>query len=175
MFAITERLLLRPGWAEDAAALARAIDSEEVIRNLAVVPWPYRLADAEEFLALPCEPKRPRFLITRRADGALIGGIGLHGKHEAELGYWIAPDFWGQGYATEAGRAVVALADNSLRLPRVTAGHALDNPNSGKVLAKLGFRPGGIVPRFSAGRGTEMQVRLFARDRPSMARQPLAA
>ena len=175
MFAITERLLLRPGWAEDAADLARAIDSEKVIRNLAVVPWPYRLADAEAFLALPCEVKRPRFLITRRADGTLVGGIGLHGKHEAELGYWIAPEYWGQGYATEAGRAVIALADDSLRLPRVTAGHALDNPNSGKVLAKLGFRPGGIVPRFSAGRGTEMQVRLFCRERPSAASQPLAA
>jgi RimJ/RimL family protein N-acetyltransferase len=175
MFAITERLLLRPGWAEDAPALARAIDDEKVVRNLAVVPWPYRLADAEEFLALPQEPLRPRFLIFRRTDGTLLGGIGLHGKQEAELGYWLAPEHWGHGYATEAGRAVVALADDSLRLPRLAACHALDNPASGKVLAKLGFRPGKVMPRFSAGRGAEMEVRLFARDRVAAIAQPLAA
>src|SRR4051794_9548014 len=113
MFAITERLLLRPGWAEDAPALARAIDDQRVVRNLAVVSWPYRLADAEEFLALPHDPLRPRFLISRRSDGMLLGGIGLHGKQEAELGYWLAPEYWGRGYATEAGRAVMALADHS--------------------------------------------------------------
>ena len=44
MFARTERLLLRPGWAEDAPALARAIADEQVVRNLATAPWPYRLA-----------------------------------------------------------------------------------------------------------------------------------
>ena len=42
MFARTERLLLRPGWAEDAPALARAIADEQVVRNLATAPWPYR-------------------------------------------------------------------------------------------------------------------------------------
>ena len=40
MFARTERLLLRPGWAEDAPALARAIADEQVVRNLATAPWP---------------------------------------------------------------------------------------------------------------------------------------
>ena len=40
MFARTERLLLRPGWQEDAPALARAIGEEAVVRNLATAPWP---------------------------------------------------------------------------------------------------------------------------------------
>jgi hypothetical protein len=46
MFARTERLLLRPGWAEDAPALRQAIADEMVVRNLAVAPWPYSLRDA---------------------------------------------------------------------------------------------------------------------------------
>jgi len=177
MFAITERLLLRPGWAEDAPALARALADESVVRNLSRVPWPYGLADAEHFLSLPQDALRPAFLIIRRADNVLLGGIGLHGAGDAELGYWLARDHWGQGYATEAGRAVVALADESLRLPRLAASHALDNPASGHVLRKLGFRPGATASLASLGRGGEMAIRRFSRERlvPRNGEAPLAA
>jgi RimJ/RimL family protein N-acetyltransferase len=167
MFAITERLLLRPGWAEDAPALSRAIGDEAVVRNLARVPWPYALGDAESFLALPPVLHRPRFLIFLRDTAELIGGIGLNGdQDEAELGYWIARAHWGKGIATEAGRAVVDLADASLRLPRLRACHAIDNPASGHVLSKIGFRPTGAVSElYSLGRRCEVPTRLFARER----------
>jgi RimJ/RimL family protein N-acetyltransferase len=174
MFAVTERLLLRPGWAEDAPALARAIGDEAVARNLARVPFPYALEDAERFLASPCDPLRPTFVIALREDNRLIGGIGIS-DGEANLGYWIARDHWGRGYATEAGRAVLALADASLRLPRVRASHALDNPASGRVLRKLGFQPTGKKAWLgSLARGVPMETRLFVREREEIA-QALAA
>jgi RimJ/RimL family protein N-acetyltransferase len=179
MFAITERLLLRPGWGEDAPALSRAIGDEAIVRNLARVPWPYALGDAEHFLALPQTPDRPRFLIFLRGTTELIGGIGLNGDDEAELGYWIARAHWGGGLATEAGRAVVDLADASLRLPRLKAAHAIDNPASGRVLSKLGFRAtGALGEQHSLGRGCAIRMRLLARDRvasPSAEVRPLAA
>lgn len=158
MFARTERLLLRPGWIEDAPALHRAIADERIVRNLATAPWPYSFADAETFLARERSPAEPSMLIFLRSEGApeLIGGIGFARKPEggAELGYWLAPSRWGRGYATEAGKAALATARDSLRLKRIEAGHFLDNPASGRVLEKLGFRPtGAIVPRYSAGRG----------------------
>ena len=166
MFAITDRLLLRPGWREDAPALVRAIGDWQLVRNTARVPWPYALGDAERFLALPADPARPAFLIFLRDGGGLVGGIGLIGACTAELGYWIARDRWGQGLATEAGRAVVTLADESLRLPRLVATHALDNPASGRVLAKLGFRPAGGSRRVhSLARGGEVEVACLARER----------
>lgn len=168
MFAITERLLLRPGWAEDAPALSRAIGDEAVVRNLARVPWPYTLGDAESFLALPQIAQRPRFLIFLRDTAELIGGIGLQGESEAELGYWIARTHWGKGFATEAGRAVVDLADASLRLPWLKASHAIDNPASGRVLGKIGFRPTGAYADLpSLGRGCALRTRLLARERVS--------
>ncbi len=174
MFAVTERLLLRPGWIEDAPALTAAIDDREIVRNLTRVPWPYALSDAETFLALPVDPMRPRFLICRRDSNAIVGGIGLSGDIEAELGYWIARDQWGRGYATEAGRAVLALADASLRLPRIRARHALDNSGSAGVLRKLGFRSTGKKAwTASFARGT-METRLFVREREESA-QALAA
>jgi RimJ/RimL family protein N-acetyltransferase len=84
---------------------------------------------------------------------------------ELELGYWIARPYWGRGYATEAGRAVIDHARHSLRLPRLSAGHFIDNPASGRVLAKLGFRPiGRIALRHSAGRGEPVPTRLFEID-----------
>ena len=181
MFAITERLLLRPGWAEDAPALSRAIGDEAVVRNLARVPWPYSLGDAESFLALPQLAHRPRFLIFLRDTAELVGGIGLNGQSaaEAELGYWIVRHHWGKGIATEAGQAVVDLADASLRLPRLIASHAVDNPASGSVLGKIGFRPTGAYGDLpSLGRGCILRTRLFARERvaaPAAEGEPLAA
>ena len=107
MFARTERLLLRPGWAEDAPALAQAIADETIVRNLATAPWPYGLADAEAFLASARDPALPSFLIFERTDGApqLVGacGLGRRPSGAVELGYWIARPFWGNGFATEAG------------------------------------------------------------------------
>jgi RimJ/RimL family protein N-acetyltransferase len=147
MFARTQRLLLRPGWKEDAPALAQAIGDFAVVGRLARAPWPYGLEDAEDFLAADPGPL-PHFLIFARTHGAprLVGGIGLEVCGDgAELGYWIARPFWGLGFATEAGRAVVDLADRGLRLPRLHASHFAGNHASARVLEKLGFMPSGTV------------------------------
>jgi RimJ/RimL family protein N-acetyltransferase len=166
MFVRTDRLLLRPGWPEDSEALFKAVADEGIVRNLASAPWPYRLADAEAFLATDHEASAPAFLIFRRTDGSpeLIGSVGFGRRPDSELefGYWIARDHWGRGYATEAGEAALALGRHSLKLTRVHAGHFLDNPASGRVLQKLGFRTTGVIaPRFSAGRGAAAPCALY--------------
>jgi RimJ/RimL family protein N-acetyltransferase len=169
MFARTERLLLRPGWAEDAPALYAAIADEAIVRNLASAPWPYGMADAEAFLATERPSDLPTFLLFRRTRGApqLVGaaGLGRHPDGAIELGYWIARPFWGLGYATEAAEAIVGIARDGLRLHRLVAGHFTDNPASGRVLEKVGFRPTGqYAQRYSAGRGAMATSRLFEYD-----------
>ena len=164
MFARTERLLLRPGWAEDAPALAQAIADETIVRNLASAPWPFALRDAEAFLAAPRDPVLPSFLIYQRtmAAPALVGacGLGRRPSGAVELGYWIARDSWNQGFATEAGHALLAIAD-ALGLARLEASYFIDNPASGRVLDKLGFTPTGLTaPRYSCARGADAQARL---------------
>ena len=165
MFARTARLLLRPGFPEDAPALARAIGDKAIARNLAVVPWPYTLRDAEAFLASPRDPVLPSLLIFERGTGApqLIGSCGLARRPSGaiELGYWIGRPFWGHGYATEACTALVEIG-RTLGLPSLEGSHFIDNPASGRVLEKLGFEPVGIIaPRMSCARGKEVPARLM--------------
>ena len=169
MFARTQRLTLRPGWIEDAPEMAAAIGHEQVCAKLALVPFPYTLQDARDYIASQQAVASPTlYMFEHRGESVrLIGGIGLHqdeaGDHE--LGYWLTPDAWGRGYATEAGHAVVRMARDSLRLKRLVSGHFLDNPASGAVLRKLGFRPTGqVVMRESRARGHAAPCATFELD-----------
>ncbi|NNC73177.1 MAG: GNAT family N-acetyltransferase [Sphingomonadaceae bacterium] len=168
MFAITDRLLLRPGWIEDAPELTEAIAHKSVIRNLAQAPWPYRLEDAEGFLLAEQDPYLPNFQMIDRVErpGRMIGGIGFHEQDgEVELGYWLTPDYWGRGLTTEAGIAAIDAARIALGHRHFVSGHFVDNPASGNVLCKLGFRPTGRVePRFSRGRGHDVDCVLYELD-----------
>ncbi len=108
----------------------------------------------------------------------LIGGIAIDPDGEThQLGYWLTPDAWGRGLATEAGEAVIAMARHALGLRRLGAFHFVDNPASGRVLTKLGFRPTGrIEPRASLGRGGEAPAVLLELDlEDRCAPMPLAA
>jgi RimJ/RimL family protein N-acetyltransferase len=165
MFARTPRLLLRPGFAEDAPALAAAIADQAIVRNLATAPWPYRMRDAEAFLASPRDPVLPSLLIFERTAAApqLVGscGLGRRPSGSVELGYWIATPFWGRGFATEACAALVDIA-RTLGLACLEGSHFVDNPASARVLEKLGFEPLGIIaPRLSCARGAEVPARLM--------------
>lgn len=175
MFIRTERLFLRPGWIEDTEELTAAIGRQEVVRMLARVPWPYRREHAELFLQMDRNPELPRFLITLPAErGRIVGGIGLHqGEGTVELGYWIAPEYWGRGIATEAVKGLTASA-HTLGHRRLVSRHAVDNPASGRVLRKAGFQlTGRRASHFSNGRGGEVETIEYARelDEPAMNRK----
>jgi RimJ/RimL family protein N-acetyltransferase len=165
MFARTPRLLLRPGFPEDAPALAAAIADEAIVRNLAAVPWPYQLRHAEAYLASPRDPVLPSLMVFERTGAApqLVGACSLARRPSGavELGYWVASTHWGRGIATEACTALVEIA-RTIGLTHLEGAHFLDNPASGRVLEKLGFEPRGIVaPRMSCARGSEVPARLM--------------
>ena len=171
MFHRSQRLLLRPIWPEDWQGVLAGIADEGVVRNLASAPWPYGEEDARKFTTLAIDPYFPRFLITRADDAEVVGCIGIDPLDEGEpvpansveLGYWVARPHWGQGYATEAGAAVLQIA-RTLGYAHVVASHFIDNPASGRVLQKLGFAPTGrVVERHSCGRGESAPAVEFVR------------
>ena len=168
MFHRSERLFLRPAFPEDAREIYEGICDAGVVQMLARPPWPYRPADAVEFCTRETDPQSPRFVITLPGGkgSPVIGAVGLHrDKDGLELGYWIARDHWGQGYATEAARGALEVA-RALGHGRVLSGHFVDNPASGRVLRKLGFRETGEVrPTECRARGGEMVLtRRYALD-----------
>ncbi len=167
MFARTERLLLRPGWVEDAPALTNAFAREEVVMTLARAPWPYSVDDAVAYLGRDRKAGEADLLIFQRTMGAprLIGGIGLADRDgDLELGYWIVPSHWGLGFATEAGQAIVAMARDTLRIDRLVSGHFVDNPASGRVLSKLGFSATGQELRTNNARQQDLPCITMALD-----------
>lgn len=165
MFSRTKRLLLRPGWAEDAPALSRVWDDEAIARNLPDLPASPSVEAAERFLLREREALSPYFLLFARTGGAprLIGGcgIGKNADDRRELSFWLARPFWGLGFATEAAAAVTRMARAS-GISDLVARPTADNSAATHVLSKLGFHPTGrIEKRHSRARGGAVACALF--------------
>ena len=156
MFIRTERLFLRPGWAEDWPEICDTIQDEGIVRNLAHAPWPCRPEHAIAFQERMATHGLPRFVITlpSSAGSAVIGCVWLEDRdQDIELGWWIARGYWGHGYATEAVRGLLSVAD-AIGHQRIVARHFHDDPASGRILEKVGFgRTGRMPSRFSPARG----------------------
>ena len=136
----TARLKLRAPRCEDAKAIAALANELRVAVNTARIPHPYRLADAEDFIAAANSRDGEASFIVMR-DGRLIGGCGIDPREEGpELGYWFGVPFWGRGYATEAARALLRHAFETLGCHRVLATCQPENPASWRVMEKLGMR-----------------------------------
>jgi RimJ/RimL family protein N-acetyltransferase len=154
----TPRLLLRPPGPEDLGAIAAQMNDWDVVKNLSRAPFPYGENHARDFLGRQ-EDGRARgtdfaFAVARKADRALVGMCGVHLRETGfELGYWLGRSHWGQGFATEAAGEVLGFAFRNLRAERVDAGWFHDNPPSGRVLQKLGFKPDGTAERDCLARG----------------------
>ena len=165
----TERLILRKVRRGDARALYEYAQDPEVSRH---VLWSAHqgLWESRSFirqlrrqyrLGLPAT-----FGIEDRETGCLIGTIGfmnLSPEHRcAEVGYSLARSRWNRGLMTEALQAVLRYAFETLKLNRVEAIHEVDNPASGKVMAKAGMKPEGTLRRKIYNKGRWSDVRIWA-------------
>lgn len=147
----TDRLVLRPFVAADAADVAHCLAERDVARQTLTVPHPYPDGAAETFIAghpaAWAAGKGATWAVVERAGGALVGAIGLRivpAHRRAEIGYWIARPSWGKGYATEVTRRVIAFGFDDLGLHRLEAHHFLENPASGQVMRNAGMVPEGV-------------------------------
>jgi RimJ/RimL family protein N-acetyltransferase len=153
----TERLHLRAPVGADAEPVIAICGDWEVARRLSRVPHPYRYSDFRFFLE-QVVVMEPTWAIVLRETNELAGMIGLSPHQDgesAELGYYIGRAHWNQGLATEAGQAIVRLGTEDIGYPRLTSGYHADNPASGRVLAKLGFKPVGVSKRTCLAEGKD--------------------
>jgi RimJ/RimL family protein N-acetyltransferase len=138
---ISSRLRLRPPRLDDASAICGLANNPLVSRRMTRLPYPYTTNDAMFFLEKVAS-KEETWIIELRDTSITIGVIGLapsssHG--EVSLGYWLGSSFWGNGYAAEAVRSIVAHAFNVRGYSKLTAGCFADNLASINVLQKTGF------------------------------------
>lgn len=164
----TDRLTLRPFAPADAPAVQALCGNWNVARMLAVVPHPYPDGLAEDWIARHAA-KRARgeeYAFAIEHDGGVIGAIGLERRgltrrDTYELGYWIAETWWSRGLASEAAARIVRFAFEDLGARRLTSGHFDENPASGKVLEKCGFRATGKAELPCAARGQAVPATLL--------------
>jgi len=137
----TERLVLRAPRLEDVKAVAMQANDRRIAENTARIPHPYRLADADDFIATANLGTETVFLITLRS-GAVIGACGFTqvDRHPPEIGYWLGVKHWGKGYATEAVRAMIDHIFTDLGDEAINAAARVTNPASRRVLEKCGFQ-----------------------------------
>ena len=140
----TARLILRAPREHDAEALARLAGDRRIAENTARILHPYRLDDAEQFVASVNRQDGEATFVVCRGD-ELIGACGVEPRQgAAEIGYWLGVPYWGCGYATEAARAVIDYAFGELRHETLQSGARVSNPVSRRVLEKCDFQWTGV-------------------------------
>lgn len=153
----TARLHLRRPLEADAAAIIAIAGDWDVARRLGRMPHPYAQEDFRFFMERVV-PSEPTWAIVAKHSDAVVGVIGLAphaANRSAELGYYVGRLHWGRGLATEAARAVVHLGIDSMGYATLTSRYHADNPASGRVLEKLGFRPIGRSHHFCLAEGRD--------------------
>ena len=161
--------ILREWRREDAADVARYADNEKIARNLRdVFPHPYTLADARGFVDI-CVTGDPEITLFRaiEADGHVIGSIALSRGSDvyqktAELGYWLAEEFWGKGIMTRAVRQLCREGFSRWDIARIYAEPFAHNAPSRRVLEKAGFTLEGIMRRGVYKRGRVCDYCMYA-------------
>ena len=158
---VTERLVLRRSRPEDAETISAYRSDPDVNRTQG---WERTdtesvRADIEEMAdRTPGQPGGwVQFSVERREDGRLVGDVGISPADDEpgvlKIGYTISPDVQGHGYATEAVRALVGYAIDTLGAEVVRAYADADNVSSIRVAEKVGHAPDRAVRASRGGRG----------------------
>jgi len=178
----TKRLALRAPRLEDAKTVTMLANDRRIAENTARIPHPYKMSDAEGFIASANKAgNEAAFLITLR-DDTIVGACSLFTRKELpELGYWLGVEHWGKGYATEALHALIDYAFTNLAHEALQAGARVTNPASRRVLEKCGFQWTGVglyrinaikssapIDRFRLERGIWSALKTWGRSKKVM-------
>lgn len=151
----------------DAPSVARYANNYKIWQGLRdQFPHPYTLNDAISFIQKSREAD-PTTMFAIIRENEAIGSIGFRPgvdveRVSAEIGYWIAEPFWGQGIATEVLQAVTRYAIEKFSLSRVFAVPYANNPASFRVLEKAGFTLEGRMKKSVIKNGKILDQLLYA-------------
>ena len=148
----TERLSLRRPTLADVKAIAHLANDRRIAENTRRLPHPYSQEHAVAFVrAIAEDAGETVFLIENNFSPIGMVGIDWREEDAPELGYWLGVDHWGQGFGTEAARAVIDFFFEEFDHDLLFSGARVANPTSRNILEKCGFQWSGVeLHRFEA-------------------------
>ena len=160
---------IRPWRISDAMDLAAALSDPAILNNLRDgLPYPYTEKDAEDYItAMLCADKSAVFAYAICLEDRAVGSIGAFRQSNihfrtAELGYYLAREYWGRGIVTEAVRQLCERVFAQTDILRIYAEPFSDNVGSRRVLEKAGFQLEGILRRNACKNGRVLDMALYA-------------
>jgi [ribosomal protein S5]-alanine N-acetyltransferase len=165
----TARLLLRTIAMSDAEKINELSNDKAVAARTLRMPYPCSLEDTKKFIEQTTAQVNSNhsmvLTITLKSTSEIIGVISLQieSQHESgELGYWLGKKYWGNGYGTEAAKAVIHYGFEHYNLNRIYACCMSDNEASGKVLRKVGMQYEGFSKKHIKRDGVFKDIEHYA-------------
>ena len=165
----SEIFSLREWKLTDAKALVSVINNKKILDNLRDgIPYPYTENDGKDFInGMLSADKNSTFAFVVEVAGKAVGSVSVFRQNNihfrtAELGYYLAEEYWGKGIMTEAVKQVCKYIFDNSDILRIYAEPFADNVASCRVLEKAGFRLEGIM-RANAVKNCEVRdMKLYA-------------
>jgi RimJ/RimL family protein N-acetyltransferase len=155
----TERLRLRKPTLADVKAIAGLANDRRIAENTRRLPYPYLQDHAIAFVRTIASDTD--FLIEHNFVPIGMVGINFGERELPELGYWLGFEHWGQGFGTEAARAVIDYFFEEFEHEQLIAGARVANPTSRNILEKCGFQWTGVELHRFAALGSSSPVDCF--------------
>jgi len=157
---------------KDAPDLIHAINNQKVLNNIRDgVPFPYTQKDAEEYISSVLNAEKDsQYVFAITCDDKVIGSIGIHRKDNvhrftAELGYYIAEEYWGKGIMTEAVQQICDYCFQNTDIVRIFAEPYAFNNASCRVLEKSGFQFEGLLRKNAIKNGQFIDMKIYSKIR----------
>ena len=167
--AINEQIHLTEFRPKDKTACVQHLSDREIYDRTLRIPYPYTEADFDNWLDTITQATgrhgEPVHFAIRTRDDSFIGGCGFDGLtkgHRAEIGYWLAKPYWGQGIMTAVVRIACEYAIAKWKLLRITAHVFESNVASARVLEKNGFVCEGYLRKYFLKDNRPIDSKLFA-------------
>ena len=154
----------------DAKDLASVISNKKIQDNLRDgLPYPYTEQDATDYIsAMLSEDENETLAFAITIDNKAIGSIGafrqknIH-RHTAEIGYYIAEEYWGKGLMTEAVKQICSYIFDKSNIVRIYAEPLSYNKASCRVLEKAGFLYEGTLRSNAIKNGKTIDMLMYSR------------
>jgi RimJ/RimL family protein N-acetyltransferase len=154
------------GWTEeDAPEIVRCCSDPLIPHYIPIIPMPYSLSDAEQFIEQSRTPSDALNLAIAGHSGELFGAIGVSIQSDpgiAEIGYWLAPEARGRGLATRALRLLSAWTLRETDIARLQLQTDVVNLASQAVATRAGFTREAVLRAYMDNRGTRRDSVMFS-------------